>query len=342
MWGADLSLFQFDGNLTWAVFFMNADKTIYGRYGTRSAFDAMKDITLEGFKKAAQAALELHAAYPSNKASLAGKIGKKPLWPSPERFPAFAGMYQKDDISVNGCMHCHYVPEGELKSRWMRRELIPDSLLWQYPMPDLLGFVMDTKESATVKTVIAESIAEMAGIKPGDKILKMEGQPIISTADIQWALHNAPEPSHVTLEIDRDGEIIETRLSIPKGWRRKASFTYSWETTYPIAPGFRSRELDPERKKELGLSEDALGLEVKQVYAGNRGWGSVAGSGYEFVSGGVRVGDVIIGVDGDATPMRESDLMAYMWQRKQPGATVELKILRNGNEHKAQLRLPAP
>jgi hypothetical protein len=34
--GMDLSLFQFDLDLTFAVFLMNADKTIYGRFGSRS------------------------------------------------------------------------------------------------------------------------------------------------------------------------------------------------------------------------------------------------------------------------------------------------------------------
>ena len=33
----DLELFQFDYDLTFAAFFMNADRTIYGRYGTRSS-----------------------------------------------------------------------------------------------------------------------------------------------------------------------------------------------------------------------------------------------------------------------------------------------------------------
>jgi len=31
----DLSLFQFDGDLTLAVVFLNADGTVYGRYGSR-------------------------------------------------------------------------------------------------------------------------------------------------------------------------------------------------------------------------------------------------------------------------------------------------------------------
>jgi len=35
--GLDLELFQFDYDLTFSIFFMNGDKTIYGRYGTRSS-----------------------------------------------------------------------------------------------------------------------------------------------------------------------------------------------------------------------------------------------------------------------------------------------------------------
>ena len=50
--GMDLSLFQFDFDLTFAVFFMNADRTIYGRFGSRSDFkDALRDISMEGFLK---------------------------------------------------------------------------------------------------------------------------------------------------------------------------------------------------------------------------------------------------------------------------------------------------
>ena len=41
----DLTLFQFDYDLTFAAFFMNADRTIYGRYGSRSARNPSSDIS---------------------------------------------------------------------------------------------------------------------------------------------------------------------------------------------------------------------------------------------------------------------------------------------------------
>ena len=57
----DLALFQFDYDLTFAAFFMNADRTLYGRFGSRSdQKEADRDISIEGFREALNAALELH------------------------------------------------------------------------------------------------------------------------------------------------------------------------------------------------------------------------------------------------------------------------------------------
>src|ERR1044071_6075824 len=88
----DLTLFQFDYDLTFAVFFMNADRTIYGRYGSRSERkDATRDISIEGFRQALAAALELHKHFPSNKASLAGKQPRPARVKTPDGYPSLRG-----------------------------------------------------------------------------------------------------------------------------------------------------------------------------------------------------------------------------------------------------------
>ena len=82
----DLELFQFDYDLTFAAFFMNADRTIYGRYGTRSSRKKPeRDISMQGFVSALEGALELHGRFPSVRKSLAAKRGGKPRYPVPER-----------------------------------------------------------------------------------------------------------------------------------------------------------------------------------------------------------------------------------------------------------------
>src|SRR5204863_4649159 len=62
--GLDLSLFQFDTDQSFAAFLMNADGTIYGRYGTRSHRTSWADdVSVEGLANALQGALDLHSDY---------------------------------------------------------------------------------------------------------------------------------------------------------------------------------------------------------------------------------------------------------------------------------------
>lgn len=224
--GMDLTLFQFDPDLTWAVFLMNADKTLYGRYGTRGERDASANVSLEGFKKAVQGAWELHQAYPANKTALAGKTGPAPAWRTPEAIPTLSGRFKSGDLSPRGCMHCHYIKSGEVQSLWKSRRPVPDRALWSYAMPNLLGLVMTATERATVKSVTAGSAAQKAGFAPGDRIVSMQGQPLLSTADLQWVLQQATEPGELKAQVERAGKTVTLALPLASGWRRGA--TWAW------------------------------------------------------------------------------------------------------------------
>jgi hypothetical protein len=90
----DLSLFQFDYDLTFAAFFLNADRTIYGRFGTRSRREKVdEEITIDAFRRALAAALQTHAAYPGNRAELQGKQPRPVEFATPEEFPSLRGKY---------------------------------------------------------------------------------------------------------------------------------------------------------------------------------------------------------------------------------------------------------
>ena len=82
--GLDLSLFQFDYDQSFAAFLLNADGTVYGRFGTRSHRTSWSDdVSIEGLAQALKGGLELHERYPKNKAGLAGKKGPAPAVASP-------------------------------------------------------------------------------------------------------------------------------------------------------------------------------------------------------------------------------------------------------------------
>ena len=74
--GFDLSQFQFDYDVNWAAMFVNADGTVYERYGTQSAAGADAYNSIASLEKTMRRGLALHEDYPNNKNGLAGKLGK--------------------------------------------------------------------------------------------------------------------------------------------------------------------------------------------------------------------------------------------------------------------------
>jgi hypothetical protein len=330
--GMDLTLFQFDYNHTWAVFFLNADRTIYGRYGTRSEEDKLHDVSLEGFRQAMQGALELHKGYPANQKALAGKTGAAPPFKTANDYPTLkkfsAEVTPGDRRNNDSCLHCHNVHTADLNYRRMARLPLRDKDLWSYPPPDVLGLVLDDKERATVKAVTADSAAAKAGFQPGDRIVRLEGQPLLSIADVQWVLHNAQEPGKVKAEVDREGKKMEIDLPLAQGWRRP--FDFSWRDAtcgWAIAHfGIDHVPLAPKARKPLGLAENALALRVKFV-------------GPDLKDVGLRVNDVIVEVDGMSTAMTGSEFLAYVARNKKPADNLNLTVLR-GKDQKAHVQVP--
>ena len=346
MYGADLSLFQFHGALTWAAFFLNSDRTIYGRYGTRGSYgttgfaDNDRDVSLEGFKEALRGALELHKKHPADKKELAGKTGPAPKWRTPEAMPAARGrnLQSAEARGGKGCIHCHEVQDLEARSVWSSRP-VADKLLWTYPMPDHLGLSLDITKRATVARVAPGTAAARAGFRTGDRILKLEGQPMISIADVQWVLHNADEPSTIKAEVDRRGRKMTLKLKVEKGWRRKGfSFTRNLSLGWVIGDevaGMHVRALSSEEKGQLGMRASSLALRVERIAPG---WLKTRNPAAAQV--GLKKGDTLTEVDGTRSAMSEADFQAYLVQKKRPGDKVRLAYVRGGKERRVELKLP--
>ena len=83
----DLSQFQFDYDLNWAAMFVNADGTVYERYGTQSAAGADAYNSISSLEKTMRRVLAPHEDYPNNKNGLAGKLGKLKLYKTALEMP---------------------------------------------------------------------------------------------------------------------------------------------------------------------------------------------------------------------------------------------------------------
>ncbi|HLY12207.1 MAG TPA: Trx7/PDZ domain-containing (seleno)protein [Planctomycetota bacterium] len=338
-YGLDLSFFQFDYDLNWAVVLMNADRTIYGRYGSKTGEKGnAARVTIEGLCKALEAALEFHQGYPGNAKDFAAKVGPPARWKTPEAIPDMKN--RPNAVPADGtrqkCVHCHMIREAELWTLRSAGEPIPETLLWAYPMPDAVGLSMDLKERATVKDVAAGSAAEKGGFRAGDSIRRLHGQPILSVADVQWVLHTAQAPVRIDAEIDRNGAPAKASLDLAGGWRRGEDFSWRvqiWAMRHKLLGMQPLDPLSADDRQKLGAPAVGLALRIK-------------GFPPDFVKDKNREAaqkfqkdDVIVDVDGQKDLPGESGVIAYVFQKK-PGDTVEFGVIRGGKAQKVTLTLP--
>jgi hypothetical protein len=335
-YGLDLNLLRFDFDLSLAAVFMHPDGTVYGRYGSRDEKDAAEHNTLEGFTKAAAAALDLHAQVAKGKLkkALSGKRGWAGSHPVPERIPVIAAQFSGPAVNGKGCMHCHNIREGEVTAAWDARKPLKDADLWPFPMPELLGLFLEPSETAVVRSVEEGSPAAKAGFLAGDRILSLEGQPVVSIADLQWVLQFAPEPGKVSAEVARDGKTLTLPLPLKKGWRRQGDIEWrrsSQQICFNIL-GFRCTPLDAGERVRLGIAPEALALQVIRFPPGG------AKAANQAAQRVLKQGDVIVAVDGLKEDWSEGDLLIHVSQGKKAGARVPVTVLRAGKP--VQLQIP--
>ena len=340
--GIDLSLFQFDYDLTFAAFFMNADKTIYGRFGTRAEYEnAAKDISIEGFKQALEAALDLHEGYPDNKAVLAAKTGPEPIKKTPEAFPAllrYSSTLNFDGRIEGQCIHCHQIGEAQREIHWYDRKPIPDAILYPFPMPDVLGLHFSPKHRAKISKIESGSPAEKDGFRRADEILTLDAQPIISIADVQWVLHRAPEDTTLPATVDRHGKEINLMLTLNPGWRKGSDI--SWRTTtgelrLVALGGMVLQDLPDAERQSKGIGKTEMALNVEAVSRRSRRSNSETNA----QKAGIRRGDIIIAYGDQTDRLTESGIIAYILQEHPQTKALPIKLLRNGAQVEVGLSL---
>lgn len=336
--GLDLGLFQYDTDQSFAAFLLNADGTIYGRFGTRSHRNEWAgDVSLPGLAKALEGALALHQAYPRDREALAGKRGPAPKFEAPEKFPSLSGKYQSRLATtgniVQSCIHCHQI--GDAERDWYRSQgqPIPDQVLYPYPHPKSIGLILDPETRAQVADVEPGSIAAATGFEPDDQIMRLNGQPLLSIADAQWVLHGVSnDGGRITADVRRRTETLQLPIELPAGWRYASDISWratSWGLRRMALGGLVLEELASEQRTALGIADDAMALRVKHV--GEYGPHAAA------KQAGFRKDDVLIAFNGRRDRLRESDLLRIGVQQLKVGERVSASVLRDGKTIELQL-----
>jgi hypothetical protein len=315
MRGVNLDVFDFDYDTTWAGFFLNADEKVYGRFGGRDAESAETYAALTGLKHAMQAALVAHRQ---------GQTKGRAEVRAPrtvEQYPAARR------IRENACIHCHQVHEFRRQALQAEGKWRVDTE-WIYPPLENVGLSVGPEAGVQVKRVSADSAAARLGLRAGDVLQTVNGLPVASFADVQYALHRAPATGQVHVRWQRADKMLMGELQLADGWRRSdISWRWSLRKLDP-APGVEGEDLSPAEKKVLGLPENRLAFEQGA-----------------FVStaarqAGIRQKDVIIGIDDRPLEMSARQFIAHVRLNYKVGDRVSFNILRQGHAIRVPMTLP--
>jgi serine protease Do len=306
----DLNLFDFDYDLTFMVFFLNADEKVYARYGGRDAESPDGRQSLEGLRYTMQSVLQMH------------KTAEKAFAPKSQDSPKYLraltiGMRR-------GCLHCHQVKvildlQLQKKGQWSRERI------WRYPLPDNLGFVLEVDRGNVIKEVRDQTPAAATGLRRGDVVQRLGDVPIHSFGDAQYALDRAAASGSLLVEWRRGNQTMKGDLGLSQGWRRTdITWRPSLQRLLPAARLY-GVDLTTDEKKTLGLAPTQLAFRQKDSVP------------TQARQAGIRPGDIILGVDDKPFDnMDVIDFLRYVRRNYLIGDRVTVNILRDGK----RLNLP--
>jgi len=313
----DIGLFDYDRNNTVYFFILNADEQIYMRYGGRDSQSPDTYHNLSSLELAAKQGLELHRQY--QQGSLKKTERPKPM------FPREIPLLVERTFARNQCVECHLI--GDFQNLQREQDGTLDKLMHLYRSPDIktLGIHLDVPKGLIVKE--ARDAAAAAGMKPGDRIAKLNGTPVWTFADLQYYYDKVNRAAdRIEIAVDRNGESIALPISLPQRW---------WWTDLRFRQSsveprlyFEDRPLTEVEKRKYGLKPDGFSSQVKYV----------AEFAKLMKTHELRVGDIIVGVDGVETDAAANSAELYMKLRKSAGDSVILDVLRDGKRIRTELK----
>ena len=305
----DIGLFERDWNNAIYFFLLNADEKIYMRYGGRDSASPDTYNNIDSLEAALRQGLELHGQY------LAGEL-KLPERPKP-RFPREIPLLVERTFARGACVECHLI--GDFQNMQRERDGTLDKLTHLYRSPDIktLGIELDVTKGLIVKE--AHGAAETAGMRPGDRIAVWNGGRVWTFGDVQYQYDKVDRRAkELRIGVERAGQVMDLTVPLPERWWW-TDLRFRQSSVDPRSD-FDDRPLSPDEKRKLGLAADGFASEVKYVAetAKMRGVSDL------------RVGDVIVAVDGTEKDELANTADLYIKLRRKAGDSVTLDVLRDG------------
>ncbi|WGT65599.1 DegQ family serine endoprotease [Variovorax paradoxus] len=144
------------------------------------------------------------------------------------------------------------------------------------------SFKLDKPEGALVSNIEKGGPGDKAGLKAGDVIRKVDGQPIVSSGDLPAVIGQQTPGKKVTLEVWRQGERQELSAKLGDASDKPTQVAKADNAAGQGKLGLALRPLQPQEKREAAIEN---GLLVEDV----AGPSAIAG---------VQAGDVLLAING--------------------------------------------
>jgi serine protease Do len=182
------------------------------------------------------------------------------------------------------------------------------------------SFKLDKPEGALVSNVEKGGPADQAGLRAGDVIRKVDGQPIVASGDLPALIGRTKPGTKVTLEIWRQGAREELSAKLVDASEKATAVAEKGEDGASQGRlGLALRPLQPQEKREAAVEG---GLLIEQA----RG---------PAASAGVQAGDVLLAING--TPAKSIEQVREVVSKD--AKSVALLIQRDGEKIFVPVRL---
>jgi len=305
----DVALFDRDWNNAIYFFALNADEQIYLRYGGRDSESPDTYLDMNSLEVALRKGLELHQQF------LDGQL-KLPERPKPF-LPREIPLLVQRTYARRACVECHLIGDFQNMQREMDGTLDKRSQLYRSPDIKTIGIELDVPKGLVVKEARGAVVA--AGMRAGDRIAALDGAPVWTFGDLQYRYDQVDRAAkQMRLTVDRGGAPVDLAVALPdRWWWTDLRFRQS---SVDPRTDFDDRPIPEAEKAKLGLKPDGFASQVKYVSELAR----------VFNSHGLKVGDIVVAVDGVERDPDANTADLYIKLRKKGGETVKLDVLRAG------------
>lgn len=311
----DLNIFEFDYDLTFTVFFLNAEDRVYARYGGRDAGSPDSQQSLNGLRYTMRSVLEMHQRAARQFAPRAAEKAQ----------------YARDVTGWygGGCMHCHQVKEAinekfERQGKWTR------DLAWRFPLTENIGLRLEVDRGNVVEAVLPNTPCGNVGLEPGDLLETMGNVPIHSIADAQFALDKAPATGTIDVSWLRGSERFTATIGLGPDWK-KSDLTWRASVRGRLVPSLplSGEDLKADERHGLGLSDTQLAFRAARLRDRAK-------------DAGFQAGDVVVALNDKTLDMTVAQFRQYVRREFLVGDSITLTVLRDGGALPIPLTLGPP